>query len=221
MSNEIETVGHDVEYGQGEVSMDDLFAQTSAQLLAEHTDENTVRTGKYITKVRGIYEKVGDREYDEGRVYYNLGVSFFTEDDPTHKVGDGFISTSLVPGHTRAGKLDGASNRAAELLKVLPERPKSEAHFKQMVSAVVFMSRIREVYVVPEDELMPQHVDARVGDNGSAWITLDADDNEARAAYLGLGIEPRVQIDRIYPLKKTTLTPRRRDEGGGDDSIPF
>lgn len=186
-----------------ETTLADHHASTSAALMKAALEEKLIRSGKYITKVKAKYDKTGadDAEYDAGRRTVSLAVEFSTVADPATVIGRTFIKTSPEARYTKKGTLDNAANRYVELAKSIGVSGNDADETYEKADQVAFMTKVREVYRVPADELHESHADARVNDSGEAWITLEPEADEAREYYTSLGLEPSVMVDRIYKLK--------------------
>lgn len=205
-------------------SFDALFHETTNELMAAYAKETLVYTGAYLTKVRAQYEKCNpeDAEFDAGRRVINLAVSYYLVDAPLDRVGDGFIKTSPVARYTPTGKLDNACKRYAELAKALGLSGRDADEVYEKANRVMFMTKVREVYVVPEEELLPEHQDKRIGPDGNAWVALQREDTDAREHYLDIGLEPRVMVDRVYKVKEPVNRPvSARTVVVADDAVPF
>lgn len=227
-------------------SLDELHEQTTKQLMAAYTEENMTYSGSYLTQVRSITEKrnADDAEYDAGRQVYNLAVTYLDVDDPTTRCGTGFIKASPELRYTASGRLDNASKRFAELAKAVL----SSVEFKQLLQGTLtaaqvfekvqqsmFMTKVRESYMVTEDELHSSHANARINPFGDAWVTLAEEDTDERDHYLSLGLEPKIMVDRIYKVKaEIAASPAGQEAAAytrnratsaatppGNDDIPF
>ena len=185
-----------------EVSMDELHSLTSADLMTQAANEKVIKTGKYLAVAAKYYAKRNSdtAEFNAGRIMVSVLVNLFNPDDPFTDLGSTYINTSPEPRNGKNGKLDGPSSRYAELAKAIGENGAQPTATYEAALQTAFMVKIRESYRVDEDELAPAHADARVND-GIAWVTVDADDSSSRDHYLELGLEPRVQVDRIYKVK--------------------
>lgn len=191
-------------------TFDQLHDQTSKALVEAYQLESLVYTGSYLTKVVAVYEKTNssDDQYNPGRFVVNLKVEYRNPNDPTEKVGEGFINTSPEIGYTRSGKLDASSNRYMELARALGLSGIDYKEVYEKAQQQMFMTRVNETYNVPEEDLLAVHQGKRIGDNGTAWVTLQPEETDARHEYMDIGLEPRIMVQRIYAVKGSRRTTR-------------
>lgn len=185
-----------------ELDLSALHAMTSEDLMKTAQEEGTIKTGTYITKATKAFARQNpdDADYDAGRVSISLSVTFYAE-DATTKVGTAYLRTSPEARFTSTGKLDAQSKRYAELAKAVGVDGANPGETVAAALQTMFKTRVREVYVIEDaSDLAPAHSDARPTGMGNYWVTVDTDDSVSRDHYIGLGLEARVQIDRVTKL---------------------
>lgn len=193
-----------------------LHSQTSAQLMEQYALESLVYTGNYLTKVKAVYERTNpeDADYNPGRHIHSLSVEYRNPDDAAEKIGDGFISTSPEIGYDKRGNLDGTCKRYAELARALGLNGRVPEEVYEKAKTQMFMTKVRETYQVPEEDLLPEHEGKRVNDDGYAWVVLQPEEANARHEYMDIGIEPRILVDRIFPIKGSRTRQARPSRNG-------
>lgn len=179
-----------------ELTLADLHEMTSTEIAQAAIEENSVPSGKYLTKVREIYPKRNpeDADRDPGRAVVSLAVTFYN--DSGERVGDAFIKTSPEARYTASGKLDAPAKRFNELQRALGIKGSAgEVYAASKQSG--FMTKIREQYIVDEGDVHPSHADKRAM-NGVVFVDLQPEETDLRTHYIEAGYEPRVAVDRIY-----------------------
>lgn len=185
-----------------EITLADLQDDDTAALLEEVANEDVIKSGRYLAKVRRIYlrQNADDADFDAGRQVASMNIQLYEQDGIT-EVGRTYVKVSHQARHTRTGRIDGKTRLFAKLAQALGlGGDATAADVYEAAQQQMFGVTVQETYVVSADDLYPDHSDRQPNERGDVWVSLDADDDEARKHYVSAGYEARVQVRNILPI---------------------
>lgn len=185
-----------------ELTLADLHSMNSKTLVTTSNDEDVVKAGTYITKATKSFavKNAEDADFNPGRVMISFSVSFYAEDGTT-RVGTAFLRTSPEERYTAAGRLDKLSKTYVNLAKAVGVDGSNPGELVAAALQTAFLAKVRECYMVEDEtDLAPAHADVRPMPGGAYYVSVAADDAASREHYASLGLEAKVQFDRVSKL---------------------
>lgn len=186
-----------------ELSIDELHATNSEELVREVNEANRVKAGRYLAKVdsykairRGL-----DDPYNPGRAEAQLTINLYSPEDPTARKGRvSFVTMSWESKATPWGGPDQQSRDWVAFLRAVDAAPQdTPGEVLEAGKQRYFVVDVELKVNAPADALHPDHLSLLKEGRDKAYVTVTTD--EQIEHYESEGLEPKPRVVRFSRVK--------------------